>query len=149
VMDHILITADPLSVDEARKLVTSPSAGAISMFIGTTRDNFENKAVIRLEYEAYEPMAVREIKKICETIRGKWNVVHICVMHRLGLVAVTEASVVIAISSAHRKDSLEAVQYAIDLLKTTVPIWKKEMYENGDCSWKENTECSWRSEHLS
>jgi len=144
-MDHVKITRDELSVDEARKLVICPSAGAVSMFIGTTRDNFENKTVVRLEYEAYESMAVKEINKICKSVRDRWNVRHICIMHRLGLVPVTEASVLIAISSAHRNDSLEAVRFAIDTLKATVPIWKKEVYADGECSWKENAECSWNS----
>jgi len=70
---------------------------------------------------------------------------HICIMHRLGVVPVREASVIIAISSAHRNDSLQAVQFAIDALKASVPIWKKEVYADGDCSWKENTECAWNT----
>ncbi|XP_020736000.2 molybdopterin synthase catalytic subunit isoform X3 [Odocoileus virginianus] len=123
--DIIKFTPEKLSVDEASQLVISPLCGAISLFVGTTRNNFEGKKVISLEYEAYLPMAENEIRKICSDIRQKWPVKHIAVFHRLGLVPVTEASVIIAVSSAHRAASLEAVSYAIDALKARVPIWKK------------------------
>ena len=84
------------------------------------------KPVVRLEYEAYESMALKEILKICNQIRQKWKGVrNIAVHHRIGLVKVQEPSIIIAISSPHRKDSLEAVNYCIDQIKTTVPIWKK------------------------
>lgn len=141
--DTIEITADLLSVDEAVKTVTSPTSGAISLFIGTTRNNFDGKEVTHLEYDAYIPMAVKEIKKICQDMRKKWGVEHIAVWHRIGHVPITESSVVIAVSSPHRKASLESVQYCIDTLKATVPIWKKEMYAEGEGTWKENKECSW------
>lgn len=101
------------------------------------------KKVISLEYEAYLPMAENEIRKICLDIRQKWPVRHIAVFHRLGLVPVSEASTIIAMSSAHRAASLEAVSYAIDSLKAKVPIWKKEIYEESASSWKRNKECFW------
>ncbi|XP_060985797.1 molybdopterin synthase catalytic subunit isoform X2 [Dama dama] len=141
--DIIKFTPEKLSVDEALQLVISPLCGAISLFVGTTRNNFEGKKVISLEYEAYLPMAENEIRKICSDIRQKWPVKHIAVFHRLGLVPVTEASVIIAVSSAHRAASLEAVSYAIDVLKARVPIWKKEIYEESSSSWKRNKECFW------
>jgi len=144
-MDHVKISADVLSVDEATSLVSCSTAGAISMFIGTTRDSFDGKPVIRLEYETYEPMALKEMHKICQSVRDKWSVRHICLMHRIGVVPVTEASVIVAISSSHRSDSLQAVQFAIDALKASVPIWKKEVYADGKCSWKENAECTWNA----
>ncbi|XP_054108230.1 molybdopterin synthase catalytic subunit isoform X2 [Callithrix jacchus] len=142
--DIINFTAEKLSVDEISKLVISPLCGAISLFVGTTRNNFEGKKVISLEYEAYLPMAENEVRKICGDIRQKWPVKHIAVFHRLGLVPVSEASIIIAISSAHRAASLEAVSYAIDTLKAKVPIWKKEIYEESS-SWKRNKECFWAS----
>ncbi|XP_006061167.1 molybdopterin synthase catalytic subunit isoform X1 [Bubalus kerabau] len=141
--DIIKFTPEKLSVDEVSQLVISPLCGAISLFVGTTRNNFEGKKVISLEYEAYLPMAENEIRKICSDIRQKWPVKHIAVFHRLGLVPVTEASVIIAVSSAHRAASLEAVSYAIDALKARVPIWKKEIYEESSSSWKRNKECFW------
>uniref|UniRef100_A0A8C0S0B1 Molybdopterin synthase catalytic subunit n=1 Tax=Canis lupus familiaris TaxID=9615 RepID=A0A8C0S0B1_CANLF len=141
--DIIKFTAEKLSVDEVSQLVISPLCGAVSLFVGTTRNNFEGKKVISLEYEAYLPMAENEIRKICSDIRQKWPVKHIAVFHRLGLVPVSEASVIIAVSSVHRASSLQAVSYAIDTLKAKVPIWKKEMYEESSSSWKRNKECFW------
>ncbi|KAI5939103.1 Molybdopterin synthase catalytic subunit [Manis javanica] len=145
-IDIIKFTADKLSVNEVSQLVISPLCGAISLFVGTTRNNFEGKKVISLEYEAYLPMAENEVRKICSDIRQKWPVKHIAVFHRLGLVPVSEASIIIAISSAHRTASLEAVSYAIETLKAKVPIWKKEMYEESSSSWKRNKECFWATD---
>ncbi|XP_043849277.1 molybdopterin synthase catalytic subunit isoform X1 [Dromiciops gliroides] len=141
--DIIKFTAEKLSVDEVSQLVISPVCGAVSLFVGTTRNNFEGKKVVSLEYEAYVPMAEAEVRKICAAVRQQWPVKHIAVCHRLGLVPVTEASVVIAVSSAHRAASLEAVKYVIDTLKAKVPIWKKELYEEETSSWKRNKECFW------
>lgn len=145
--DFIRICTEKLSTEEVSQLVVSPSCGAVSIFVGTTRNNFEGKKVVHLEYEAYVPMAETEMKKILTDIRQKWpSVKHVAVYHRLGLVPITEASVVIAISSPHREDSLDAVKYCINTLKATVPIWKKEVYEEEGCSWKENKECFWRKQ---
>ena len=141
--DIIKFTSEKLSVDEVSQLVISPLCGTISLFVGTTRNNFEGKKVISLEYEAYLPMAENERRKICSDIRQKWPVKHIAVFRRLGLVPVTEASVIIAVSSAHRAASLEAMSYAIGALKARVPIWKKEIYEESSSSWKRNKECFW------
>ncbi|XP_046402504.1 molybdopterin synthase catalytic subunit [Ischnura elegans] len=139
-MDFVKLIDTKLSVEEICGLVSNPTCGAVSLFVGMTKENFEDKKVIHLEYEAYEPMAVKSIKKICEDIRSKWKVEHIAIYHRMGVVPVLEASVVIAISSVHRSESLQAVQYAIDSLKASVPIWKKEVYETSPPVWKENQE---------
>ncbi|XP_067105858.1 molybdopterin synthase catalytic subunit [Osmerus mordax] len=142
--DEVQLTHQQLCLEEVSQAVTCPSCGAISIFIGTTRDSFEGKKVVQLEYEAYAPMAQSEIRKICKEIRTRWPTVrHICVYHRLGVVPVTEASVIIGISSPHRRDSLEAVQFCIDTLKASVPIWKKEVYQGDEPCWKENQECPW------
>lgn len=141
--DIIRFTAEKLSVEEVSQLVTSPLCGAVSLFVGTTRNHFEGKKVISLEYEAYIPMAENQVRRICGDVRQKWPVRHIAVFHRLGLVPVSEASVVIAVSSAHRAASLGAVSYAIDALKAKVPVWKKEIYEESSSSWKRNKECFW------
>lgn len=140
-MDFIEITENVIHVERLTARVTSPSSGAISVFLGTTRDHFKGKKVKKLEYEAYEPMAKKEIQKICDDIRAKWSVENIAIVHRIGEVPICETSVAIVISSPHRKESLEAIQYGIDTLKATVPIWKKEIYEDGSYSWKENSEC--------
>ncbi|KAH3837489.1 molybdopterin synthase catalytic subunit-like [Dreissena polymorpha] len=140
-MDSVDVTTEPISVDHLTQLVSSPKCGAISMFLGTTRDNFQGKNVIQLEYEAYEPMARKEMQKICAEIREQWSVENIAIVHRIGVVPVMEASVAILVSSPHRSESLAAVEYGINKLKATVPIWKKELYDDGTCSWKQNSEC--------
>nr|XP_054754338.1 molybdopterin synthase catalytic subunit-like [Lytechinus pictus] len=144
-MDDIRLTTDVLDVEKAVQTVTDPSCGAVSMFLGTTRNNFEGKNVVRLEYEAYESMAEKQLNRLCLDMRQKWDLHNILIHHRLGHVPVTESSVMIVISSPHRKESLEAVQYCIDQLKATVPIWKKEIYDEGAGCWKENKECPWAS----
>ncbi|XP_028168702.1 molybdopterin synthase catalytic subunit [Ostrinia furnacalis] len=141
-MDHLKLTVDKLSVEAINDLVLDDSCGAVSMFVGTTRDNFEGKKVLRLEYEAYEPMALKAMKSICDEVRNKWPAVYsIALYHRLGNVPCREASVVIAVSSPHRAESLAAVGHIIERLKASVPIWKREVYATAAPQWKENTEC--------
>lgn len=88
---------------------------------------------------------MKELQAVCNKVRLQWNVERIAIFHRLGEVPVKEASIAIVISSPHRKESLQAVQFAIDEVKTSVPIWKKEIYENDEPEWKENKECFWTS----
>lgn len=125
---------------------------------------FRHEQVASLEYEAYTSMALKSMKQICDELRTKWpDIKHVAIYHRLGVVPVREASVIIGVSSPHRLTSLEAVQIAIDRLKQIVPIWKKERYHqpaaaaihhagtNGgandgvSAAWKENKECPWSS----
>ena len=94
-------------------------------FIGITRDTFEGKQVVRLEYECYVPMAEKKLLELCRLMRGRWDVTRIAIAHRTGVVPVGESSVMIAVSSVHRAEALEATHWAIDELKATVPIWKK------------------------
>ena len=143
--DIIEITHEPLAVDAITDQVKDASTGAISIFIGTTRDHFEGKKVAKLDYEAYVPMAKKELAKVCKKMRDQWSLCNIAIYHRLGEVKVTEASVVIAVTSEHRKESLEAVHFAIDDLKANVPIWKKEVYDNDAPAWKQNKECKWKA----
>jgi len=138
--DFVQLSSQNLELESLVKLVTDSKAGAISTFIGITRDNFNGKKVLSLEYEAYEPMAEKEILKICDTLRSKFNVMHIAIYHRTGNVPISEPSIIIAISSDHREDGLQAVHWCIDEVKATVPIWKKEIYEDGSV-WKGNVEC--------
>ncbi|XP_058196336.1 molybdopterin synthase catalytic subunit [Rhododendron vialii] len=121
------------------KYVQAPQCGAIATFSGTTRDTFQGKTVLELRYEAYVPMAIRCIKSICSSARSAWNLDSIAVAHRLGPVPVGESSVFIAVSSVHRADALDACKFLIDEIKASVPIWKKEVYTNGEV-WKENSE---------
>jgi molybdopterin synthase catalytic subunit len=98
-----------------------------------------------LEYEAYEPMAIKEMQTVCDKVRLQWDVEKIAIYHRLGEVPVMKACIVIAISSTHRQESLQAVQFTINAIKSSVPIWKKETYKNDEPQWKENKECFWTS----
>ncbi|KAF5305731.1 hypothetical protein FQR65_LT07627 [Abscondita terminalis] len=129
----------PLS--EVSDLVSSPSCGATSIFVGTTRNNFEGKTVIKLEYECYEAMAMKSLRAICTEIRNQWPNTHsIAIYHRLGTVPVKEASIIIAISSPHRADAMSAVEWCINTVKQSVPIWKKEIFSDNSGEWKENKE---------
>ncbi|XP_072766334.1 molybdopterin synthase catalytic subunit-like isoform X1 [Anoplolepis gracilipes] len=141
--NFVKLQQEELNIAEIINLVTFSNCGAISNFIGITRDNFENKKVIKLEYEAYESMALKEMVNICTKIRAQWNIEGIAIYHRIGEVPISEASIVIAVSSPHRQESLKAVEYAINEFKASVPIWKKEVYETGETQWKENKECAW------
>ncbi|XP_041815530.1 molybdopterin synthase catalytic subunit [Chelmon rostratus] len=148
--DVFKLSRDWLSVQEVVDAVSSASCGAVSVFIGTTReDEADGRKVIGLEYEAYELMAQSEFSKLCADIRERWpTVTHICVHHRLGWVEVGQASVAMAISSPHRHDGQQAIQHCISQLKANVPIWKKEVYDTQDSSWKENAECSWAARNV-
>ena len=119
--------------------VLVPEAGGIDIFLGTTRNHSRGKAVVRLEYEAYTPMALKLMKNLEEEVLQRWNVHRISMVHRIGVVPLTEASVVIAVSASHRDEAFEACRFAIDELKRTVPIWKKEFFDGGSV-WVENAE---------
>ncbi|KAF5305732.1 hypothetical protein FQR65_LT07628 [Abscondita terminalis] len=121
-----------------------PTCGAISIFVGTTRDKFDGKTILNLQYECYESMAMKSLKELCVEIRKQWPDVHaIAIHHRLGTVPLKEASVIIAISSPHRATAMTAVVWCIENLKKTVPIWKKEVFSDNTEEWKENKECAW------
>ena len=112
--------------------MTLPESGGINVFIGTVRDATRGKKVLRLEFEAYEKMAIKEINKIAEETVRRWPVQRIVFHHRTGVLQIGEIPVVIAVSAAHRDAAFEACRYAIDTLKETVPIWKKEIFEDGE-----------------
>lgn len=137
--DVVEIVDSSLEMGKYVDAVRDAGAGAISTFAGTTRDTFQGRKVMELRYEAYKPMALLEMKKICESARNRWSLIRVAIAHRLGIVPIGEESVFIAVSSAHRKDALDACQFLIDELKATVPIWKKEVYSTGE-AWKENGE---------
>uniref|UniRef100_A0A1D1XH76 Molybdopterin synthase catalytic subunit n=1 Tax=Anthurium amnicola TaxID=1678845 RepID=A0A1D1XH76_9ARAE len=129
----------PLDVARYVSFVRDPACGAVATFEGTTRDTFDGRRVVELRYEAYGPMARRQLREICATARSRWAVERLAVAHRLGRVPVGEASVFVAASSVHRVDALAACGFLIDEVKASVPIWKKEVYEDGEV-WKENRE---------
>lgn len=129
---NILLSETPLSAQSCEAFVQSPDAGGTVVFIGTVRNQTQEKKVIRLEFEAYAPMAVSEMQKIAEQAIEKFSVRKIAIHHRTGILEIGDIPVVIAVSAAHRAAAFEACQYCIDTLKQTVPIWKKEIFEDGE-----------------
>lgn len=128
----IRIVETQIDVAEVCAAAASPSAGAMVTFLGTTRDHNDGRRVIRLEYEAYPEMAIAELSRIAATARERWPVERVAIVHRIGLVPIGEASVVIAVSAAHRRAAFEACHFVIDRLKEVVPIWKKEIFAGGE-----------------
>ena len=126
------LSGQPLSLDEAVREVASADAGAIATFAGTTRAHSRGREVVRLEYEAYESMAEEEMERIATELKERYALVDVAIHHRTGIVGIGETSVVIAVSAAHRGDALAACRDAIDTLKQTVPLWKKEIYVGGE-----------------
>jgi MoaE-MoaD fusion protein len=126
------LTGEPLSLDAAVDEVRSDRAGAIATFIGTTRVQSRGRAVLHLDYEAYEEMAEQVMAQIAAELSGRYDLCEIAIHHRTGRVEIGEASVVIAVSAPHRQDALAACKDAIDTLKEQVPLWKKEFYEGGE-----------------
>lgn len=112
--------------------VATPDAGAVVTFDGVVRNNARGKNVTHLFYEAYPELAYRELEQIRNEAMQRWPILAVSIVHRLGRLDIGESSVFIAVSAAHRHDAFEACRYAIDTLKTTVPIWKKEYYEDGE-----------------
>jgi len=113
-------------------MVESDDAGGTCIFIGTVRDATKGKVVLRLEFEAYAPMALSEMQKIADAVIERWPVLKIAIYHRIGTLQIGEIPVIIAVSAAHRQAAFEACQYCIDTLKETVPIWKKEIFKDGE-----------------
>ena len=126
-----LKSTNHINVSEITDSVKSDSCGAIDVFIGTVRNNFKGKDVAKLFFEAYEPMAISELTKIADQVKEKYQADKVSIVHALGDCLVGEIAVVIAVSTPHRKASFDGCQYAIDTLKETVPIWKKEFFEDG------------------
>jgi len=126
------VTNGPIDLQELVDYVGDPEAGAIATFIGTTRNNNEGRRVIALDYDGYAEMAEKELARIGEDAKTKWPICRMAIVHRLGPVQITEASVIIAVSAGHRDAAFAACRFAIEEIKKTVPIWKKEVYEGGE-----------------
>lgn len=134
--DHFSITFAPLVLEEVYKLADDPANGAIVMMSGTVRNSTDGKAVVSLEYQAYEPMAIRVFQQIAAEIRTTWTDVNrVVIHHRVGQLAIGEISVLVAVGCPHRSEAFEACQFAIDTLKHNAPIWKKEHWADGSSSW--------------
>lgn len=131
-MIDIQLLTTPLDTLGCIDFVQSGDSGGLNVFIGTVRNATKGKPVLRLEFEAYEPMAIAEMRKIAEQAVEKFGLKRIALHHRTGVLEIGEAAVVIAVSAPHRAAAFDACRYCIDTLKETVPIWKKEVFEDGE-----------------
>src|SRR5487761_842579 len=128
----ITIGLAPIDVTALERAAANPAAGAVVTFAGTTRQTNAGRQVTRLESEAYDPMALSEMRKLAREACQRWPIVRIAIAHRIGVVEIGEPSVAIAVAAAHRAEAFEACRFAIDRLKEVVPIWKKEHFEGGE-----------------
>ncbi|MGF7216430.1 molybdopterin synthase catalytic subunit [Spirosoma lacussanchae] len=128
----IALTTDPIDVASALKYLQSSQAGAIDLFLGVVRDNTQDRPVDRLEYEAYDRMAISEMQKIADEAHQRWSILRYTIIHRKGTLLTGEIAVLIGVTTAHRADAFEACRYIIDTIKQTVPIWKKEVFTDGE-----------------
>jgi molybdopterin synthase catalytic subunit len=128
----ILVTPQELSIDACSSFVKSDKSGGIVVFEGIVRNHTNDKEVLRLDFEAYEPMAQNEMRKIAERAAQKWPVHKIAIHHRTGSLNIGQTPVIVAVSSSHRGVAFEACEFCIDELKKSVPIWKKEFFADGE-----------------
>lgn len=128
----IKISKDPLNLQECYSYVQSEACGGIAVFVGTVREHTKDKHVTKLEFSAYEPMAIKEMKKIALQAMERFRVERMAIHHAIGRLAIGEVPVIIAASAPHREAAFDACRYAIDTLKETVPIWKKEFFDDGE-----------------
>jgi molybdopterin synthase catalytic subunit len=128
----IKITKEKLDLQECYRFVEDDSCGGISAFIGTVRNDTQGKEVIQLDFSTYKPMAIKEMKKIANLTLEKFDIKKIAIHHAEGMLQIRDIPVIITVSSKHRKAAFEACEFAIDSLKETVPIWKKEYFSDGE-----------------
>jgi molybdopterin synthase catalytic subunit len=126
----VLLTEEPLDPQQAACAVMTNSDGAYVLFVGVVRDHARGRRVTGLHYDVYKPLAERQMARIVDQVRERWGL-RCAILHRFGYLPVGEASVVVCVSSAHRADAFEACRWAIDALKSDVPIWKKEFASDG------------------
>jgi molybdopterin synthase catalytic subunit len=129
---NIQISKKALNPQLATDFVTNELCGGIVTFVGTARKFTKGKEVLRLDFEAYEPMAIKEMTKIANRILAEFPAEKVAIHHRVGSVGLKEIAVVIAVACPHRKAAFQACEFAINTLKETVPIWKKEIFEDGE-----------------
>ncbi len=134
----VTITDEPLDPDAITDAVRRDTNGAVVTFLGTTRNVTGDREVLYLEYEAYRPMAEKKLEQVALEMCDRWEV-DVAIAHRLGRLEIGETSLVVAVASKHRRDAFAACQYSVDRIKTTVPIWKKELFVGGEV-WVESPE---------
>ncbi|HEV8604259.1 MAG TPA: molybdenum cofactor biosynthesis protein MoaE [Tepidisphaeraceae bacterium] len=135
--DWIDILPTPLPTTEALHFVSSPNAGGISLFLGTTRTekNAQGHDLLALDYEAYLEMALPQLQTLAQAARSQWPIVKQVILHRTGRVPLSEPSVLIAVASPHRHEAFSASRFIIDAIKADVAIWKKEIWSDGSGTW--------------
>lgn len=129
---NIKLTDQKLNLQECYKWIQDPSCGGVSIFVGTVRNTTQQKTVKKLDFSAYSPMAIKEMQHIAERAMRQFVIKKILIHHAEGSLTIGEIPVIIGVASAHRNAAFEACQFAIDTLKETVPIWKKEYFEDGE-----------------
>lgn len=125
------IVREKIDFDKILQIVEDHGTGGAVIFVGRVRNHSDGRQVVRMEYEGYEKMAIVELRKIAESAKKRWPVKKLAIVHRLGMLELGEASVVIAVACAHRPQAFEACRFVIDMLKKTIPIWKKEFSPDG------------------
>ena len=126
------VTADPLDPQRLIDYVRRDESGAVAVFLGVVRDNSMGRRVLYLEYDAYPEMATRVMREIAEEAMARWPITGIAMQHRTGRLEIGETSLLIAVSSPHRKEAFEACHHLVDRFKEVVPVWKKEVWEGGE-----------------
>lgn len=127
----VAVTSNPINVTQLYEDVCTPESGGIDIFVGTVRNHSNGSSVQSIEYTAYLPMAEKQMTLIEQEIRKQWDVHEVVLVHRIGVLEVGDVAVVTAVSATHRKEAFEACRYAIDRIKSIVPIWKKEITRDG------------------
>ncbi|HEY2276011.1 MAG TPA: molybdenum cofactor biosynthesis protein MoaE [Steroidobacteraceae bacterium] len=140
-------TRVPIDVATLRTALADPACGGYAAFEGWVRDHNEGQRVERLEYEAYEPLAVREAERIVAEAVARFGVAHACCAHRVGDLRIGELAVWVGVSAPHRDEAFRACRYIIDEIKHRLPIWKKEHYVSGDSGWVNCERCAAPHEH--
>lgn len=141
-MKPFSVSAGPIDLDDFRRQLKDTPCGAYVVFEGWVRDHNEGRAVDGLEYEVYEPLAIKEGEKVIAEALQKFSISHACAVHRQGELALSEPAVVVGVSSAHRDAAFQACRYIIDQVKVRLPIWKRESYVDGTREWVSCKACA-------
>ena len=129
------VTAEPLDPKRLVDAVRKDESGAVALFYGVARNHSDGRRVCALEYDAHPSMAVKKLREVAAEVCARWPIAGIGALHRTGRLAIGETSLLVAVASAHRAEAFEACHYAVDRIKEIVPIWKKEIWEDGDGTW--------------
>ena len=135
----VRLIREPIAVEATLDEIASPRCGAVATFLGVVRDHHRGRGVRHLDYSAYEPMALSEMQRIADALLEREGIERVALVHRLGHLEVGEASILIGLALPHRAEAFDALRFAIDTFKETVPIWKQETFEDGSVEWIEGS----------